>query len=66
MTKSRARNTSRQGKIACAFRMERNHSHQHDNGNVINRTSMDIDLLDTNLLDEIYVSIRIIGIKSLG
>jgi hypothetical protein len=28
-------------------------SYRHDNGNVLNRTSMDIDLLNTNLLDKI-------------
>jgi hypothetical protein len=28
-------------------------SHHDDNGNVLNITSMDIDLFDTNLLDEI-------------
>jgi hypothetical protein len=28
-------------------------SHPHDNGNVLNRSSMDIDLFNTNLLDEI-------------
>jgi hypothetical protein len=30
-----------------------NYSHHHDNGNVSNRTSMDIDLFNTYLLDEI-------------
>jgi hypothetical protein len=28
-------------------------SHHHDNGNVLNQTSMGIDLLNTNLPDEI-------------
>ena len=28
-------------------------SHQHENGNVLNRTSMDVHLFNTNLLDEI-------------
>jgi hypothetical protein len=27
----------------------KNYSHHHDNGNVLNRTSMDIDLFNTNL-----------------
>jgi hypothetical protein len=31
----------------------KNCSHHHDNGNVLNRTSRDIDLFNTNLLDEI-------------
>jgi hypothetical protein len=31
----------------------KNYSHHHDNGNVLNRTSMDINLFRTNLLDEI-------------
>jgi hypothetical protein len=29
-----------------------NQSHQHDNGNVLNQTSMGIDLFNTYLLDE--------------
>jgi hypothetical protein len=29
------------------------YSYHHDNGNVLNRTSMDIDLFSTNLSDEI-------------
>jgi hypothetical protein len=36
------------------FRIEmKNYSHHHDNGDVLNRTSMDIDLFNTNLPDEI-------------
>jgi hypothetical protein len=30
-----------------------NYSHHHDNGNVLNRASMDIDLFNTNLSDKI-------------
>jgi hypothetical protein len=30
-----------------------NYSHHHDNGNVLNRTSMGIDLFNTDLQDEI-------------
>ena len=29
-----------------------NYSHHHDNGNVLNRASMDISLFNTNLPDE--------------
>jgi hypothetical protein len=39
-------------------------SHHHDNGNVSNRTSMGIDLFNTNLLDEILILVRLIGTKS--
>jgi hypothetical protein len=38
-------------------------SHHHDNGNVLNQTSMDIDLFNTNLPDEM---VRLIGEKSFG
>jgi hypothetical protein len=31
----------------------KNYSHHLDNGNVLNRTSMDINLFNTHLLDEI-------------
>jgi hypothetical protein len=31
----------------------KNYSHHLDNGNVLNRSSMDIELFNTNLLDEI-------------
>jgi hypothetical protein len=48
------RDTSRQGKFLKILRIEiENYSHHHDNGNVLNRTSMVIDLFNTNLLDEI-------------
>jgi hypothetical protein len=41
-------------------------SHHHYNGNVSDRTSMDIDLINTYLLDEIYISVLLIGTKSFG
>jgi hypothetical protein len=41
-------------------------SHHRDNGNVLNRTSMDIDLFNTNLLDEIYIYVLLIETKSFG
>jgi hypothetical protein len=42
------------GKFSKILRIEiENYSHHHDNGNVSNRTSMDIDLFNTNLLDGI-------------
>jgi hypothetical protein len=44
----------------------KNYSHHHDNGNVLNRTSMDIDLFRTNLLDEIEISVVLIETKSFG
>jgi hypothetical protein len=48
------RNTSRQGKFLKILRIEiENYSHQHANGNVVNRTSMGINLFNTNLQDEI-------------
>jgi hypothetical protein len=48
------RDTSRQEKFFKILRIEiKNYSHHHDNGNVLNRTSMDINLFNTNLLDEI-------------
>jgi hypothetical protein len=34
-------------------------SHHHDNGNVSDRTSMDIDLFNTNLIDEIHMYVRL-------
>jgi nanoRNase/pAp phosphatase (c-di-AMP/oligoRNAs hydrolase) len=44
------RDTSRQGKFLKILRIEiENYSHQHDNGNKINRTSMGINLFNTNL-----------------
>ena len=60
---------SRQGKF---FEIIKNSngklSHQHENGNVLNRSSMDIDLFNANLSDEIYIyiSIRLIETKSFG
>ena len=42
---------SRQGKLL-RIEME-NYSHQHENGKVLNRTSMDIDLFKINIPDEI-------------
>jgi hypothetical protein len=42
------------GKFLEILRIEiENYSHHHDNGNVLNRTSMDTGLFNTNLLDEI-------------
>jgi hypothetical protein len=41
-----------------------NYSHHGDNGNVSNRTSMDIDLFNTNLSDEIYILVRLIETKT--
>jgi hypothetical protein len=40
--------------------------HHNDNGNVLNRTSMDINLLNTNLLDEILISVLLIETESSG
>jgi hypothetical protein len=60
-----ARDTSRQGKFLKILRIEiENYSHHHDNGNVSNRTSMGIDLFNTNLLDEIQILVRLIGRKN--
>jgi hypothetical protein len=48
------RDTSQQGKFLKILRIEvENYSHHHDNGNVINRTSMGIHLFSTNILDKI-------------
>jgi hypothetical protein len=44
----------------------KNYSHHHHNGNVLNRTSMDIAPFITNLLDEILISVLLIGTKSFG
>jgi hypothetical protein len=42
------RDTSRQGKFLKILRIEiENYSHQHDNGNIINRTSMGIHLFNS-------------------
>jgi len=41
---------SQQGKFLKILRIEmENYSHHHDNGNVLNQTSMNIDLFNTNL-----------------
>jgi hypothetical protein len=64
MTKLRARDTSRQGKFLKILRIEmENYSHHRDNGNVINQTSMGIDLFNTNLSDEIYTLVRLTAFK---
>jgi hypothetical protein len=48
------RDTLRQAKFFKILRIEmKNYSHHHKNGNVLNRSSMDIDLFNTNLSDEI-------------
>jgi hypothetical protein len=45
-----ARDTSQQGKFLKILRIEmENYSHHGDNGNVSNRTSMGINLFNTNL-----------------
>jgi hypothetical protein len=41
-------------------------SHHHDNENISNRTSMGINLFNTNLLDGIKISVLLIGTKSFG
>jgi hypothetical protein len=48
------RDTPRQGKLfSKILRIEmENYSHHHDNGNVLNSTSMDIDLFNINLFDK--------------
>ena len=47
--------STRQRKFVKILRIEmENYSHHHDNGNVLNRTSMDIDLFNISILvDEI-------------
>jgi hypothetical protein len=48
------RDNSRQEKFLKILRIEmKNYSHHNDNGNIMNRSSMDIDLFNTNFLDEI-------------
>jgi hypothetical protein len=41
-----------------------NYSHQHDNGNSLDHTSIDIDLFNTNLPEELKESLRLIERKS--
>jgi hypothetical protein len=40
-------------------------SHHHDNGNVLNRSSMDINLFNANLQDEKQIFVLVTGTKSL-
>jgi hypothetical protein len=44
----------------------KNYSHHHDNGNVLNRTSMDVAPFITNLPDEIQISVLLIETKKIG
>jgi hypothetical protein len=32
-----------------------NYSHQHDNGNLLDRASIELDLFNTNLLDKLII-----------
>jgi hypothetical protein len=41
-------------------------SHHHDNGNVLNRSSIDIDLFNTNLPEKILIFVLLIETKSFG
>jgi phage antirepressor YoqD-like protein len=48
------RDTSRQAKFFKILRIEiKNYSQHNDNGNVMNQSSMDIDLFNINLYNEI-------------
>jgi hypothetical protein len=44
----------------------KNYSHHHKNGNVLNRTSINIAPFITNLSDKIYISVLLIETKSFG
>jgi hypothetical protein len=52
------RDTSRQAKFFKILRIEmKNYSHHNGSRDVLNRTSMDINLFNTNLLDKIQISL---------